>query len=263
MGDGENDILYELPFKLEGQRDLAVESMYEYGTRAGIWRMFRVFDAAGIPVTFFAAAVALERNPEVAEEARRARRRGGRPRLPLEQPLRDDARRGARGDPARGRVDHADDRLAAARLVLPRDERQHPRARRRGGRLRLRLRLLQRRPAVLDAGPRPAAPGRPVRPRRQRRALRRRRRASAAPTHFFETAKAHLDRLRNDGDDVLADDVDRPAPAHHRQPRAARTRSPASSTTRSRSATSGSRGASTSRTRSSSSSPPSGGREPR
>jgi len=68
MGDGVNDILYELPFALEGQRDLAVESMYEYGSRAGIWRMFRVFDAADIPVTFFGAAVALERNPEVAKK---------------------------------------------------------------------------------------------------------------------------------------------------------------------------------------------------
>jgi peptidoglycan/xylan/chitin deacetylase (PgdA/CDA1 family) len=66
MGDNVNDILYELPFALEGQRDLAVESMYEYGSRAGIWRLFRVFDNAGIPVTFFAAAVALERNPAVA-----------------------------------------------------------------------------------------------------------------------------------------------------------------------------------------------------
>jgi peptidoglycan/xylan/chitin deacetylase (PgdA/CDA1 family) len=71
MGDGTNDILYELPFALEGQRDLAVESMYEYGSRAGIWRMLRVFDDAGIPVTFFAAAVALERNPAVAEKLAR------------------------------------------------------------------------------------------------------------------------------------------------------------------------------------------------
>jgi peptidoglycan/xylan/chitin deacetylase (PgdA/CDA1 family) len=71
MGDGENDILYELPFKLDDQRDLAVETMYEYGTRAGIWRLFRVFDAAGIPVTFFAAAVALERNIAVAEKIAR------------------------------------------------------------------------------------------------------------------------------------------------------------------------------------------------
>ena len=66
MGDNENDTLYELPFAVEGQRDLAVESMYEYGSRAGIWRLFRVFDNAEIPVTFFAAAVALERNPSVA-----------------------------------------------------------------------------------------------------------------------------------------------------------------------------------------------------
>jgi peptidoglycan/xylan/chitin deacetylase (PgdA/CDA1 family) len=71
MGDGVNDILYELPFALEGQRDLAVESMYEYGSRAGIWRLFRIFDHAGIPVTFFAAAVALERNPEVAAKLAR------------------------------------------------------------------------------------------------------------------------------------------------------------------------------------------------
>jgi peptidoglycan/xylan/chitin deacetylase (PgdA/CDA1 family) len=66
MGDGVNDGLYELPFEVEGQRDLAVESMYEYGSRAGIWRLMRVFDAAGIPITWFGAAVALERNPEVA-----------------------------------------------------------------------------------------------------------------------------------------------------------------------------------------------------
>ena len=66
MGDGMNDGMYELPFAVDDQRDLAVESMYEYGSRAGIWRLFRVFDHADIPVTFFAAAVALERNPEVA-----------------------------------------------------------------------------------------------------------------------------------------------------------------------------------------------------
>jgi peptidoglycan/xylan/chitin deacetylase (PgdA/CDA1 family) len=66
MGDQVNDGMYELPFAVDDQRDLAVESMYEYGSRVGIWRMFRIFDAAAIPVTFFGAAVALERNPEVA-----------------------------------------------------------------------------------------------------------------------------------------------------------------------------------------------------
>ena len=71
MGDQVNDGMYELPFAVDDQRDLAVESMYEYGSRAGIWRMFRIFDAAGIPVTFFGAAVALERNPAVAAKLAR------------------------------------------------------------------------------------------------------------------------------------------------------------------------------------------------
>lgn len=70
MGDGENDYLHELPFKLEGIRDMAVESVYEYGSRAGIWRLFRVFDSAGVRVTIFGAAVALERNQAVADKIR-------------------------------------------------------------------------------------------------------------------------------------------------------------------------------------------------
>lgn len=68
MGDNANDGMYELPFAVDDQRDLAVESMYEYGSRAGIWRLFRIFDHADIPVTFFGAAVALERNPDVARK---------------------------------------------------------------------------------------------------------------------------------------------------------------------------------------------------
>ncbi len=66
MGDNENDYLAELPFLAEGDRDLGNESVFEYGSRAGVWRLFRVFDAAGIPITVFGTAVALERNPAVA-----------------------------------------------------------------------------------------------------------------------------------------------------------------------------------------------------
>ena len=190
MGDGENDILYELPFKLDDQRDLAVESMYEYGTRAGIWRLFRVFDAAGIPVTFFAAAVALERNIEVAKKlaARgdEAASHGFRWSNHFEM-TRDEEREAIKRAIS---VDRADGGDAAARLVLPRDEREHARAGRRGGRVPLRLRLLQRRPAVLVARQRQAAPGGAVRAGRQRRALR----PGAGllePGDFFEMAKAH------------------------------------------------------------------------
>jgi peptidoglycan/xylan/chitin deacetylase (PgdA/CDA1 family) len=46
--------------------DLGTESHYEYGSRAGVWRLARIFDEAAIPVTVSAAAVALELNPAVA-----------------------------------------------------------------------------------------------------------------------------------------------------------------------------------------------------
>lgn len=47
------------------QRDRGTEAHYEYGSRAGVWRLARIFDAARIPVTVSAAAVALELNPAV------------------------------------------------------------------------------------------------------------------------------------------------------------------------------------------------------
>jgi peptidoglycan/xylan/chitin deacetylase (PgdA/CDA1 family) len=49
------------------QRDLGTESHYEYGSRAGVWRLARIFDQLGIPVTVSGVAVALELNPAVAE----------------------------------------------------------------------------------------------------------------------------------------------------------------------------------------------------
>jgi peptidoglycan/xylan/chitin deacetylase (PgdA/CDA1 family) len=48
-------------------RDLAAESVYEYGSRAGVWRLLRLFDRYELKVTCFACAVALERQPAVAE----------------------------------------------------------------------------------------------------------------------------------------------------------------------------------------------------
>src|SRR3712207_867738 len=46
-----------------GRRDLAIESQFEYGSRAGVWRLLDVFDRHGVPATVFACAVAVERNP--------------------------------------------------------------------------------------------------------------------------------------------------------------------------------------------------------
>jgi len=48
----------------EGRRDLPIESMYEYGSRVGFWRLHRLFTGRGIPVTIFGVAMALERNPD-------------------------------------------------------------------------------------------------------------------------------------------------------------------------------------------------------
>jgi putative urate catabolism protein len=41
-----------------------MESLYEYGSRAGFWRVRRLFDELNVPLTVFAVAQALERNPE-------------------------------------------------------------------------------------------------------------------------------------------------------------------------------------------------------
>jgi allantoinase len=49
-----------------GQRHMSMESLYEYGSRAGVWRLLRLFARRRIPVTVFAVAMALERNPEAA-----------------------------------------------------------------------------------------------------------------------------------------------------------------------------------------------------
>jgi len=51
---------------LQGQRHINMESIYEYGSRAGVWRLLRLFHDRGLPATIFAVAMALERNPEVA-----------------------------------------------------------------------------------------------------------------------------------------------------------------------------------------------------
>ena len=49
-------------------RDLMNESMFEYGSRAGVWRMFRLLDKYDIKATFYCCALAMERNPIVGKE---------------------------------------------------------------------------------------------------------------------------------------------------------------------------------------------------
>ena len=53
-------------------RDLGAESMFEYGSRVGFWRLHRIFSKRKLPCTIFAIARALERNPEVCAAIREA-----------------------------------------------------------------------------------------------------------------------------------------------------------------------------------------------
>src|SRR4029077_13634563 len=53
-------------------RDLAAESMFLYGSRAGFWRLHRMFTRRKLPCTVFAIARALERNPEACAAMREA-----------------------------------------------------------------------------------------------------------------------------------------------------------------------------------------------
>jgi peptidoglycan/xylan/chitin deacetylase (PgdA/CDA1 family) len=53
-------------------RDLAGESMFEFGSRVGFWRVMRAFQERGLPLTVFGCALALERNPAAAEAIRNA-----------------------------------------------------------------------------------------------------------------------------------------------------------------------------------------------
>lgn len=50
-----------------GGRNMTVESMYEYGTRVGLWRLLRMFAERDMKVSFFVVAQALERYPDAAK----------------------------------------------------------------------------------------------------------------------------------------------------------------------------------------------------
>ena len=46
-----------------GARHKSMESLYEYGSRAGLWRLLRIFRERGLKLTVFGAAMALQRHP--------------------------------------------------------------------------------------------------------------------------------------------------------------------------------------------------------
>jgi len=65
------DVLGAMPWP--GTRHMNVESMFEYGSRAGFWRLWHMFTARKLPVTVFGVATALRRNPEIVAAMREAK----------------------------------------------------------------------------------------------------------------------------------------------------------------------------------------------
>ena len=55
-----------------GQRHMSMESIYEYGSRAGFWRLWRMFTQRDLPVTVYGVATALRRNPEAVAAMKEA-----------------------------------------------------------------------------------------------------------------------------------------------------------------------------------------------
>ncbi len=57
-----SEIIGAQPFV--GARHMSMESLYEYGSRAGLWRLLRLFEQRQLPLTVFAVGMAVARNPE-------------------------------------------------------------------------------------------------------------------------------------------------------------------------------------------------------
>jgi putative urate catabolism protein len=60
-----SEIVAAKPF--EGARHMSMESLYEYGSRVGVWRILELFQRYKLPLTVFGVAMAMERNPAVVE----------------------------------------------------------------------------------------------------------------------------------------------------------------------------------------------------
>ncbi len=68
-GDPHRETNSEVPSPLPlDERDLANESFFEYGSRAGVWRLMDILGQYRVDATFFCCALALERNPQVGPE---------------------------------------------------------------------------------------------------------------------------------------------------------------------------------------------------
>src|SRR5260370_15024530 len=68
-GDCENEAVYEIEQRLAGRPDPAIDSHFEYGSRAGWWRIMEVLGQHGAPATVSSSGRAVERLPLMAQDA--------------------------------------------------------------------------------------------------------------------------------------------------------------------------------------------------
>ena len=150
-GDGRNDSWGEYSTQVGPEiRDLGTETHYEFGSRAGIWRLARLFDRYQVPVTIGASGRALERNPAVAEwltEAGHDVLAHGWRWAEVSEMSQEEERKDLYQAIATIERLYRAAPAGLVRAVVP--QRAHAAAAGRGGRVPLRLRRLQRRAAVL------------------------------------------------------------------------------------------------------------------
>ena len=184
--------------------NLNTESMFEFGSRAGFWRVHRIFTAHGLPLTVYAVGQALERNPEAAramvDAGWEVASHGWRWIDYLEMPE----------DEEREHIRRAIEAIEKAcgsrpgRLVHGPDLGEHAAARRRGGRLPLRLGLVRRRAAVLGRRRRPRPPRHPVHARRERLQVPAARTGSSPPSDFLEYLVDSFEQLHAEGGRMMS-----------------------------------------------------------
>ena len=75
-GDGFSEVTvteFDRSYVPHGMRDLTAESMFEYGSRVGVWRVLDLFEERGLTLTLNGCALAIERHPELAAAIRKKR----------------------------------------------------------------------------------------------------------------------------------------------------------------------------------------------
>jgi hypothetical protein len=126
-----------------GERHMNMESVYEFGSRAGFWRLWRLFGERKLPVTVFGVATAMARNPEAVAAMREANWEiaSHGPEMDRLPPLL--GRGGARPHSGSDPPAHAGDRRTSPWLLSGSHLGQHARHPHARGRLRLLRRFLR------------------------------------------------------------------------------------------------------------------------